>query len=57
MAIKNYTSSVDAYTSIGEIQADLARGGAAKIMIDYDSGRPVSVSFASGQLMLEAPQE
>lgn len=46
MAIKNYTSSVDAYTSIGEIQAALARGGAAKIMIDYAGGRPTAVSFA-----------
>lgn len=28
MAIKNYTTKVDAYTSIGEIQGALARHGA-----------------------------
>ena len=37
MAIKNYTSSVDVYVSIGEIQAALAKAGATKIMVDYDS--------------------
>ena len=40
MAIKNYTTKVDAYTSIGEIQGALARHGATKIMIDYDNGKP-----------------
>lgn len=45
MPIKNYTTTVDAYTSLGEIQGALAKHGAAKIMIDYDGGKPVSVSF------------
>ena len=40
MAIKNYTTKVDVYTSIGEIQGALARHGATKIMIDYDNGKP-----------------
>ena len=34
MAIKNYTSGVDIYTSLGEIQGALARAGATKIMVD-----------------------
>lgn len=45
MAIKNYTSSVDVYVSIGEIQAALAKAGATKIMVDYDSTKPVAVTF------------
>lgn len=46
MAIKNYTTKVDVYTSLGEIQGALARGGATKIMVDYDGGKPVAISFA-----------
>lgn len=46
MAIKNYTSGVDMYTSLGEIQSALAKSGATKIMIDYDAGKPVALSFA-----------
>jgi hypothetical protein len=47
MAIKNYTSKVDVYTSIGEIQGEIARHGARKIMVDYNAdGRPTSVTFA-----------
>lgn len=46
MAIKNYTTKVDVYTSLGEIQGVLARHGASKIMVDYNEGKPVSLSFA-----------
>ena len=46
MAIKNYTTTIDAHISIGEIQGALAKHGAAKIMVDYDDGRPAAVSFA-----------
>ena len=49
MAIKNYTSGVDVYTSLGEIQGALARAGAAKIMVDY--------AYATGQIALDAPDE
>ena len=45
MAIKNYTSSVDIYTSLSEIHGALAKAGATKIMVDYDGGEPVAVSF------------
>jgi len=46
MAIKNYTTKVNAYTSIGEIQESLGRHGATKVMIDYEDGKPVAVTFA-----------
>ena len=46
MAIKNYTSGVDVYTSLGAIQGALAQHGARKIMIDYDAaGKPTGVMF------------
>lgn len=47
MAIKNYTSTVDVYQSLGEIQGALASHGARKIMVDYDErGQPDCVTFA-----------
>lgn len=46
MAIKNYTTTVDVYKSLGEIQGTLASHGARKIMVDYDAkGQPVGVMF------------
>lgn len=46
MAIKNYTTSIDVYKSLGEIQGALAMHGARKIMVDYDDkGQPVGVAF------------
>lgn len=46
MAIKNYTTSIDVYKSLGEIQGALASHGARKIMVDYDeAGKPVGVTF------------
>lgn len=50
MPIKNYTTEVDVFKSLGEIQGALAKAGAAKIMVDYDDGDPVAVSF-----MLKTP--
>ena len=52
MPIKKYTTKIDCYQSIGEIQGVLARHGARKIMIDYgESGQPDGIAFAiqSGQ--------
>ncbi len=47
MAIKNYTSTKHPLESIGEIQAALARGGAKKVMIEYDGkGEPAGIAFA-----------
>jgi len=46
MAIKNYTTEVDDYKSLGEIQTALASHGARKIMVDYDgAGQPTGVMF------------
>lgn len=46
MAIKNYTSSVDVYTSLGEIQGALAKHGARQIVVSYDgNGNPQGVLF------------
>lgn len=46
MAIKNYTTEVDAHKSLAEIQGALASHGARKIMIDYSAeGRPVGIAF------------
>lgn len=46
MPIKNYTTEVDVFKSLGEIQGSLAQHGATKIMVDYDGGKPTSVTFA-----------
>nr|DAV16874.1 MAG TPA: hypothetical protein [Caudoviricetes sp.] len=46
LAIKNYTTKVDVYQSLGEIQGALAKHGATKIMIDYENEKPVAISFA-----------
>lgn len=46
MPIKNYTTKVDVYTSLGEIQGALAKAGAQKIMVDYVDGKPIGVTFA-----------
>lgn len=47
MAIKNYTTEVDAYRSLGEIQGALAKHGARQVMVEYDGeGEPIGVSFA-----------
>lgn len=47
MAIKNYTSTVDVFTSLGEIQGALAGHGARQIMVEYDEkGRPTGVTFS-----------
>ena len=46
MPIKNYTTTKNAFESVGEIQAMLARRGAQRLMIEYGPDqRVVSVSF------------
>lgn len=45
MAIKNYTTSVPAFQSIGEIQGALSKYGAERIIVDYKDGKPVGISF------------
>ncbi|MBQ3199101.1 MAG: hypothetical protein IJB67_01855 [Firmicutes bacterium] len=63
MAIKNYTTRVDVYTSLGEIQGALAKNGACKLMIDYDgAGRPIGLMFAinspiNGMMLFSLPAQ
>lgn len=46
MAILNYTTKIDSYKTITEIQQILSKGGAKKMIIDNDSNNnPVSLTF------------
>lgn len=46
MPIKNYTTSVDIFTTLGQIQGILVKHGAKRILQDYDDeGRVQAVSF------------
>ena len=61
MPIKNYTTKIDVFESLGEIQGALARNGARKIMVDYDDrGRPVGellfgLQTAQGGMLFQLP--
>lgn len=47
MPLLNYTTKVDVFTTIGQIQGCLAKHGAKKIMQDYnDDGRIAALMFA-----------
>ena len=43
--IINYTTQIDVYKTIGEIQGILVANGAQKIMFDYQDKHPVSINF------------
>ena len=46
MPLLNYTTKVNVYTTLGEIQAQLVTHGAKKIMQDYDDqGRISALTF------------
>lgn len=46
MPLLNYTTKVNVYTTLGEIQGELVKHGAKKIMQDYDDeGRIAALSF------------
>ena len=46
MPLLNYTTKVDVYTTLGEIQRQLVKHGAKKIMQDYDDqGRISALTF------------
>ena len=47
MAILNYTTKIDSYKTIGEIQQDLAKHGAKRIIIENDSesASPIALGF------------
>ncbi len=60
MPIKNYTSNVDIYTTLGQIQGCLVKHGARKIMTDYDDkGHASAICFLidtpSGQRGIKLP--
>lgn len=47
MPIKNYTTKIDVYRTIGEIQGCLVRHGARQIMQQYDeTGKPQALCFS-----------
>lgn len=47
MPLLNYTTKVNVYTTLGEIQALLVKNGARKIMQDYDNdGRISALTFS-----------
>jgi len=45
MPILNYTTQIDSYKTIIEIQQMLSRAGATKIIIDNREGEPVGLTF------------
>lgn len=46
MPLLNYTTKADIYTTLGQIQGQLVKHGAKKILQDYDDGgRITSISF------------
>lgn len=54
MALKNYTTEVDAGKTVGEIQAILAKHGITSIQIEYDQGQATGIKFAA--FLLGKPQ-
>lgn len=45
MPILNYTTTIAALKTVGEIQTTLARAGALSVNVDYDQGEPTAVTF------------
>jgi hypothetical protein len=45
MAVLNYTTSISASKTVGEMQAALAQAGAGRISVDYDDASPCALSF------------
>ena len=50
MAIKNYTTEVEVYKSLGEIQGALAGHGARKVMVDYNAAASPPASCLPSKL-------
>lgn len=47
MPLLNYTTKINVYTTLGEIQAQLVKHGARKIMQDYDDAGRLTALFFS----------
>lgn len=45
MPIKDYTTKVDIFTTIGQIQGCLVKHGAKRILQDYEGERPTALCF------------
>ncbi|MEM8610482.1 MAG: hypothetical protein AAGF93_00575 [Cyanobacteria bacterium P01_H01_bin.105] len=45
MSIANYTTKVDPFKTLGDIQKLLVRNGALNVSIDFDSGEASALSF------------
>jgi hypothetical protein len=45
MAILNYTTTIDPFKTIGEIQSILVKHGATNISVDYANQLPVALTF------------
>lgn len=45
MAVLNYTTTIAAAKTIGEMQDMLAKAGAARIAVEYDAGAPAGMTF------------
>lgn len=48
MPLKNYTTKIKASRTVGEIQELLAGAGAKSVLLNYEEGVPVAVSFLIG---------
>lgn len=46
MGTLNYSTTIAASKTVGEMQAMLAQHGAGSVSVDYDDGRAVGLSFA-----------
>lgn len=54
MALKNYTTEVDAGKTVGEIQAILAKHGITAIQLEYEGGQAIGLKFSA--FLLGQPQ-
>jgi len=54
MALKNYTTEIEATRTVGEIQGLLAQFGITAIQIEYDNGQPIGLKFSA--FLLGKPQ-
>lgn len=59
MALKNYTTTINANKTIGEIQEILSKHGANAIMTEYEDGEVVALSFKintpNGEIGIKLP--
>jgi hypothetical protein len=45
MKVLNYSTTINTDKTIGEIQKILSQGGAKKILMEYEKGIPIEISF------------